>query len=87
MKLMLQHDPAQRPTADAILQSHLMPPRSEIEVAYLEEAVKVSIHVYTVRFSALSFWNYSRAFRSHMALSSQDYCPSCSNKQPESNLI
>jgi hypothetical protein len=43
MKLMLQHDPAQRPTADAILQSHLMPPRSEIEVAYLEEAVKVFV--------------------------------------------
>ena len=45
---LLKPDPAQRPTADALLESSYLPGRSEIERAYVDEAVKVRPFVVAV---------------------------------------
>ncbi len=51
---LLHPDPAQRPSAEQVLHSHLLPPRSEVEIAYLEEAVKVHLTVLPGRSSPIT---------------------------------
>lgn len=38
-------DPSKRPSADDLLGSSLLPPRAEIEQAYLEDAVRVRVNL------------------------------------------
>ena len=55
---LLKPDPTQRPTADQLLQSHYLPPRSEIEMAYLEEAVKVCSGLCLLMLLSMSVWEF-----------------------------
>ncbi len=43
IRWLLQRNPEKRPTALALLDSPLLPARSETEMAYLEEAVRVRV--------------------------------------------